>query len=254
MDKEQLIAQFNDGTISRQSLGILRRKIIQETLEDLLRKNEDVIDDVLNIQKTRVDLKKLSELVGFGIKPHNFRQSFMNEIAKFQDDLKVIGHIKSADKNHPQQRDENTAALIKFLNSRLSNPDYKWPVNLKGMLFRRAIWAYFIDMPLKEVKYCGSIMSKSEVQKLLIEIDAKIANEELQTLDYAAESALDDMSNTMESKAIARLRRELKQCQEDLVAEREARLDLEKKLAIYEKKQLRLLGKDKSAVKAGSIY
>ena len=97
-------------------------------------------------------------------------------------------------------------------------------------------------------------MSKSEVQKLLIEIDIKIANGELKTLDYATESALDEMSNTMESKAIAMLRRELKECQKNLVAEREARLDLEKKLAIYKQKQLMLLGKDKSAIKAGSIY
>jgi hypothetical protein len=254
MDKEQLVTLYKAGTISRQSLGVLRRAVIQETLESLSQQTSEVIGHVLNKQKSKVDLKKLSELVGYGIKPHNFRQSFMDEISKFQDDLRVNDQIKNADKSQSQQSDDNIAALIKFLNARLSEPDYKWPVNLKGMLFRRAIWAYFIDTPLEEIKYCGSVMSKSEVQKLLIEIDVKIAKGELQTLDYGTESALDEMSNTMESKAIARLRKELKECQEDLVVEREARLDLERKLAVHEIKQKRLLGKEFSAVKAGSIY
>ncbi|QBJ61640.1 hypothetical protein [Pseudoalteromonas sp. DL-6] len=254
MDKEQLITQYKEGSISRQSLGMLRRIMIQETLESISQQTSEVIENILNKQKSKVDLKKLSGIVGYGIKPHNFRQSFMGEITKFQDYLRLNGHIKNIPKSQPQQSEDNTNALISFINSRLSEPDYVWPVNMKGTLFRRAIWAYFIDTPLEDVKYYGSAMSKSEVQKLLIEIDIKIANGELKTLDYSTESALDEMSNTMESKAIAMLRRELKECQKNLVAEREARLDLEKKLAFYKQKQLRLLGKGKSAIKAGSIY
>lgn len=254
MDKQQLIEQFEADAINRQSLGVLRRMVIQEIFANLIDQDPEVIASILNKKKTKVDLKKLAKQVGFKIKPHNIRQSFMGEVVKFQDGLRAKGHIAEDDKTRTQESDENTKALIDFIKLRLTEPDYKWPINLRGTLYRRALWAYFIDTPLEEVKYPGSAMSKPEVKELIAEVDVKIVNEELQTLDYSDNSALDEMSDTMESKAISRLRKELKESQENLVAEREARLALEKEMKQYKQRQKGLLSAGTDAIKSGSIH
>lgn len=254
MDKQKLIKQFEANAINRQSLGVLRRMVIQEVFEKLIEQPIEVITIILNKNRTKVDLKKLAEKVGYKIKPHNIRQSFMDEVVKFQDKLRSKGHIAEDKKNRTQESDENAKLLIDFIRLRLDEPNYEWPINLHGTLYRRAFWAYFIDAPLAEVKYSGSVMSKSGVRELLADIDVKIVNGELKTLDYSNDSALDEMSDTMESKAISRLRKELKECRDELVEAREIRLSLEKELEQYKQRQKGLLGATSDAVKSGSIH
>ena len=127
-------------------------------------------------------------------------------------------------------------------------------MNMKGTLFRRAIWAYFIDTPLDEVKFPGAPMSQKKVKELCAEIDVKMVNKELQTLDYSSASATDEMSNTMESKAISQLRKELKESKEKLVEEREVRLKLEQQVEQYEYKRKESLGAGRNAIKSASIH
>ena len=223
MDKQQLIEKFEAGTINRQGKGVLRRK-------------------------------ELVKLVGYGIKADNIRQSFMDEVRGFQDNLRDKGHITVAEKSRSQETDENTKALIDFLHARLAEPDYKWPMHFKGTLYRRAMWAFFIDTPLSEVKYPGAPMSKKEVKELCAEIDVKMVNKELQTLDYSSASATDEMSDTMESKAISQLRKELKESKEKLVEEREVRLKLEQQVEEYKYKKKESLCAGRNAIKAESIH
>ena len=167
MDKQQLIEQFEAGTINRQSKGVLRRIVIKEIFEDLIEQPLEIIAKILNEKRTKVDLKELAKLVGYEIKDTNIRQSFMNEVRPFQDKLREKGHIKVVEKNRTQEKDDNAKALIDFLHTRLAEPDYKWPMHLRGNLYRRAIWAYFIDTPLDEVKYPGAPMSQKEVIELV---------------------------------------------------------------------------------------
>ncbi|MDO6709677.1 hypothetical protein Q4567_02965 [Aliiglaciecola sp. 2_MG-2023] len=254
MTKQELIEQFNAKTISRQSLGVLRRMLIQEVFENFAGQPIEVIETILNKNKIKVDLKKLARKVGYNIKPHNIRQSFMNEVVKFQDSLRAKGHIAEDEKNRTQESNENTKLLIDFIRLRLAEPNYEWPTNLRGTLYRRAFWAYFIDTPLTEVKYPGSVMAKSDVTELLAEVDVKIVNGELKTLNYSNDSALDEMSDTMESKAISRLRKELKECRDELVEAREVRLSLEKEVEQYKQRQKGLLGATSDAIKFGSIH
>ena len=54
MDKEQLITQYKEGSISRQSLGMLRRIMIQETLESISQQTSEVIENILNKQKSKL--------------------------------------------------------------------------------------------------------------------------------------------------------------------------------------------------------
>jgi len=253
MDKQQLIEQFEAGTINRQSKGVLRRIVIKEIFEDLIEQPLEIIAKILNKKRTKVDLKELAKLVGYEIKDTNIRQSFMNEVRPFQDKLREKGHIKVVEKNRTQEKDENAKALIDFLHARLAEPDYKWPMHLRGNLYRRAIWAYFIDTPLDEVKYPGAPMSQKEVTELCALIDVKMVNKELQTIDYSSASATDEMSDTMESKVISRLRKELKESKEQLVEERETRLDLEKEIEQFKYKKKESLGAGRDAIKAESI-
>jgi hypothetical protein len=254
MDKQELIEQFEANVINRQSLGVLRRMVIQEIFESLIEQPIEVIATILNKKRTKVDLKELAKKVGYKIKTDNIRQSFMDEVVKFQDSLRAKGYIAEDEKNRTQESDENTNLLINFIRLRLAEPNYEWPINLRGTLYRRAFWAYFIDTPLGEVKFPGSAMSKPEVKELLAEIDVKIVNGKLKTLNYSNDSALDEMSDTMESKAISRLRKELKECRDELVEEREVRLSLEKEVAQYKQRQKGLLGATSDAIKSGSIH
>jgi hypothetical protein len=254
MDKQELIEQFEANVINRQSLGVLRRMVIQEIFENLIEQPIEVIATILNKKRTKVDLKELAKKVGYKIETDNIRQSFMDEVVKFQDSLRDKGHIVEDEKSRTQESDENTKALIDFIRLRLAEPNYEWPTNLRGTLYRRAFWAYFIDTPLAEVKYTGSVMSKSDVTEMLAEIDVKIVSGELKTLNYSNDSALDEMSDTMESKAISRLRKELKEIRDELVEEREVRLSLEKEVKQYKQRQKGLLGGTSDAIKSGSIH
>lgn len=107
---------------------------------------------------------------------------------------------------------------------------------------------------MAEVKFPGSAMSKPEVKELLAEIDVKIVNGKLKTLNYSNDSALDEMSDTMESKAISRIRKELKECRDALVEKREVRLSLEKEVAQYNQRQKGLFGATSDAIESGSIH
>jgi hypothetical protein len=255
MNKQELVQQYKADIISRQSLGMLRRMVIQEVFKNLTEQpTMEVIASILNKNRTKVDLHKLAEKVGYEIETDNIRQSFMDEVRKFQNDLRARGYITEDEKSRTQESKENTKALIDFIVLRLAETDYEWPTNLSGTLYRRAFYAFFIDTQLEEVKYVGSVMSKPEVKELLAEIDVKIVNRELKTLSFASDSALDEMSNTIESKAISRLRKELKDCRDELVIEREAKFSLEKEVKQYKQRQKGLLGDTSSAIKYGSIY
>jgi ribonuclease HII len=254
MDKKLLIDSYNKGQIGKRELGLLRRM----TLEDLLRgfkNNPKVALKVLTKKQNKIDLKKLASLVGFGIEPVNIRQSFKDEIIAAEKKLVEDHIIKTEDKDAKERKAENIEAFIAFIEKRLDSPDYEWPVNQKGALYRKGIWAFFIDTPIEEIDYASPILSKdSIIAKILADIDVKIANKGLKTISFASDSALDEMSDTMRSRAISQLRQQLKEAQEKLTEEREARLKIERELNQYKQAKKQMTGQGKLAVKAGSIH
>ncbi|MFT6030650.1 MAG: hypothetical protein ACI8O8_002395, partial [Oleiphilaceae bacterium] len=65
MNKQELVQQYKADIISRQSLGMLRRMVIQEVFKNLTEQpTMEVIASILNKNRTKVDLHKLAEKVG----------------------------------------------------------------------------------------------------------------------------------------------------------------------------------------------
>ena len=251
--QQNLAKKFEQGYISKQELGQLRRLALESILNEFeITPNSAV--KVLNTKRTKIDLKKLSTLIGYDIRPVNIRQSFKDMIISAEIALKTASII-TTEKDTNEKRRETAQNFIAFIKTRLDEPTYEWPTNLKGNLYRKAIWAYFLDTPLEEVEYTSPLLTKNtQIAKMLADIDVKIANNEVKKISFSSDSALDEMSETMKSRAISKLRQQLKEMQEKVTEEREARLKVEKELEQFKQAKKRLLGSTTCALTAGSIY
>lgn len=248
-----LVEKFEQGTINKQDLGQLRRLTLESVLSDIESDPNSAIE-VLNTKRTKIDLKKLAALVGYDIKPVNIRQSFKDVVASTEKAL-ITASVIHVEKDASEQRQETVQNFIAFIETRLGEQMYEWPTNAKGSLYRKAIWAFFLDTAIEEVEYTSPLLSKdADIAKMLADIDVKIANGEVKTIAFTSDSALDEMSDTMKSRAISKLRQQLKETQEKVTEEREARLKVEKELEQFKQAKKRLLGSTTDAVKAGSIH
>lgn len=256
MNKSELVAQYNagkiSGKISKQGLGNLRKIILGEVLNELTSDDLPIKEarKMLDSKLSKIDYNVLASKIGYDCKAVNLRQSFKLDIKEAENKLREKGIIVEDKKSRSEQKDDNIAGFLEFIQARLNDSAYEWPKNLKGGLYRRAIWAFYTNTPLEDIKYAGSILSQDNIiRKTLADIDVKIANNEVKALDFSSLSAIDDMSNTMESKVIAQLRKDLAVAQKRLVEEREARLTLEQNLAEIRRAQKRLLRGDTTALK-----
>jgi hypothetical protein len=248
--KQQLIEQFNHQTIGKQALGQLRRIVLCEVLNDLASLPPDAAVKMLDKNRSKIDLAKLAVKVGYKTSATTIRQSFKKEVKQVEKGLREKKIIVSEEKSRSEQKDDNVAGFLEFINARLNEPDYEWPMNLKGALYRRAIWAFYTDTPLDDVEYPAAILSRDKlIVPMLADIDVKIASNEVKTIDFSALSSIDEMKNTMESKAISQLRKELKTAKNKLVVEREARLSIKQELAELKSSNKRLLFGDTTAFK-----
>tara|TARA_R110001583_G_scaffold188684_1_gene351043 strand:- start:20156 stop:20923 length:768 start_codon:yes stop_codon:yes gene_type:complete len=253
-DKSELIKKYDDKGLSFQELGKLRRILLGELLDSIVI-DTDNIKQWLDEKETKFDTSKLAKAVGYDTKAHNIRQSFKKLVKGHEDQLREDKILKGDAKLNTQIREENVRAFTTFLNERLSEPDYNWPKNLKGFLYRKGIWGYFLDTPPKDVTYLPSFFNNDEkMEELLSSIDVKIAKEEVKSIGYERESALDEMSETMTSYALSSLRQKLKAKTEEVVMLRVDLNDLQLKLNQYEWKEKARLKGEKEAFKSGSIH
>ena len=254
MDKQALINEFQNGQISKHNLGKLRRICLEELLAKMTLDPQSLADKLLNKKRTKIDLTKLCSMVGYGVKPVNIRQSFKGEIDEASKQLELGGYLNQS-KTSSENRSENVKKFLSFIGERLDDENYEWPINTKGKLYRKGIWAFFLDIPLGDVQHSGGILSTDlEIKTKLAEIDVLLAKGDVKTIDFSSDYALDEFSNTMTNAQISQLRHKLKETQEKLVVEREARKELELKLKQFEEIKKRLLSQDNTAVKAGSIH
>ncbi|SFD10134.1 hypothetical protein [Pseudoalteromonas denitrificans] len=254
-NKLQLIEQYNDGSIGKTALGQLRRMMLNAVLSDISRLPDNEVIKYLNKKRSKIELKSIADKVGYGIEPVNIRQTFKAEISGFTQELIKRGLLKVGEKSSVERNSETVTALKEFITKRLQNEKYEWPVNLKGLLYRKALWAYFLDTPVDEVKYVSPLFSRDdEVRELLEVIDIKIVNGEVKTISYVADSALDEMQDTMTSRALSTLRQEMIKTQNKLMASKEENRQLKREIKQYEEEKKRMLTNNKSAFKAGSIH
>lgn len=230
LTKDELITLYQNGKLKGQRLGQLRRIILEEVLANILTHSDEEVLVWLDEKHSRINRAKLAEAIGYGTQVVNLRQSFNDEIKATEQVLIERKVIKHSAKTNKEQRDENTTGFLSFIEERLNNPDYNWPVNLKGRLYQRVIYAMYLDQSVDEVARAPAFFFEdASVKAKLAEIDVALANGELKKrLDYASESALDERQNTMTSAALSTMRQQLKEVKEALAVEREERRKLEK--------------------------
>lgn len=255
--KEQLIQKYTDqdNHLGKRELGQLRRYILTELLETIIANNGQNAHYWLDKSKTKLDKAKLAKAVGYGAVSDSMRQTFVKVIGKSEKTLLELGIITGVAKTNIQKSNENLVSFTGFLHERLGEPSYHWPKNVKGFLYRKAIWAYFLDIPPDEVKYMpGFITSNDDLKELLSDIDVMISTGKVKNLPYDNQSASDEMDDTMKSRALSAMRNKLKDKTEEVVMLREELEELKEDLAEYDHREKALLKGGINAFKRGSTH
>ncbi|MDC3189519.1 hypothetical protein NQU96_07190 [Pseudoalteromonas elyakovii] len=255
--KEALLQKYtdNDNQLGKRELGQLRRILLTEVLDNIISNDCLNADKWLDKKKSRLDKNKLASAVGYGITPDNIRQSFVKQVKEAEEVLRVAGKITTKPKTNSQIHNENLEAFTSFLKERLDEDGYYWPKNAKGFLYRKAIWAYFLDIPPEEVKYLPSfINSDAELAEMLSNIDILISEDQVKSIDYKRESALDEMEDTMTNRALSAMRLKLKEKSEEVVLLREELKETKQELAELKQQQKSLLSQGLTAFKQGSAH
>ena len=248
MDKIQLINLYESGTISKQRLGQLRRISLEHLINKILSCDKEA-GNWLDSKKSKLCTKKVAIGIGYGTEPVNVRQSFRLDLDTCEKKLQQRGVIITESKTTKEIGDDNVQGFLKFVNTRLESHIYQWPINKKGALYRKAIWAYFLDTPVIDVRSTPEMFSRNEeVKEILSFIDKVIAEGTVKTLDHSAEAALDEVLDNMTSRSISNLRQQLKEVREKYNFEREEKKrlatenhDLRNRLSFYEQKDRALL-------------
>lgn len=255
--KDQLIQKYadQDNHLSRRELGQLRRYVLTELLETILANNGQNAYDWLDKSKTKLDKAKLAKSVGYGAVSDSMRQTFVKVIGDSEGKLRELGIITDVAKTNIQKSNDNLVSFTAFLHERLGEPSYHWPKNVKGFLYRKAIWAYFLDIPPDEVKYMpGFITSNDDLKELLSDIDVRISRGLVKNLPYDNQSASDEMDDTMTSRALSVMRNKLKDKTEEVVMLREELEELKEELEQHDHREKALLKGSINAFKRGSTH
>lgn len=238
-DKDQLIKDYKIGTLGKQGLGRLRRLLLTE----ILRNPWQFYDEKFR----KLDRARIAEAVGFGTTPATLRQSFKHEIEEAEASLVVQGVVVAQTRTNADIGQESAVSFLSWIEERLKEPDFEWPVSHKGHLYRRGLWASYLGQELEDIARAPSLFARNgEVKDILDQVDVKIVEGQVQTCSLASASALDELTDTMTSRALSTLRAEVKELQEKLVAERESRLKTEKRNALLEQEVNRLQAKEQS--------
>ncbi|KGJ89613.1 hypothetical protein [Colwellia psychrerythraea] len=252
---DELLRKYELGVISKKDLGTLRRHKLISVLDDIIKSSPIQAIKWLDKKRSKISTAKLAESVGFDTQTDTIRQSFKALVSQYEDELRKNGIITTDKKTNIEVGEGNVKAFSTFLNNRLKDNSYYWPKNNKGGIYRRIIWAYFIDVSPELVKSAPSFFTRNiAIKTQLEEIDLMIVNDQIKTLDYSSASALDEMSDTMLSRALSNIRLELKNTKTELFLLREQNADFEQQLKEYESKEKALIAKGINAFKAGSSH
>jgi hypothetical protein len=255
IDINELFKKYELGVISKKDLGKLRRQKLIGVLDDIIKSSPIQAIKWLDKNRSKISTAKLAKSIGFRTKTDTIRQSFKDLVSQYEDELRENGIITTDKQTNIEVGEANAKAFSTFLRKRLKDRSYYWPKNNKGGIYRRIIWAYFIDVSPEQVESAPSFFTRNKaIKKQLDEIDLMIVNDQVKTLDYSSTSALDEMSDTMLSRALSNIRLELKNARTELFLLREQNADFEQRLKEYESKEKALLAKGINAFKTGSAH
>ena len=255
-ERQALIKKYNAGTINHHEIGKLRKTILVELLESIVKVDAPQIRDKwLDKKASKLSTSKLAVAVGFGTKNHNIRQSYKLLVNEYEQKLKDIGVITTEKLTNSEVSADNASNFIAFIDERLADSHYHWPRNDKGGVYRRMLWAMYLNIDPIEISQAPSFFNRnSDVADKLKEIDLLLIEDKVRHLDYKSESALDAMSETMQSRALSTMRAELKQVKEELVILREQNAKYEQQLMFYKAKEEARSSSGIGAFKMGSAH
>lgn len=257
MDRKALEQKYLEGTISKAQLGQLRRVALEELIEKITNSSDYEKVKWLNENKSRLNPSKLANAIGYRTTKDTLRQSLKSLILAAEDALLSQGVIISKAKSNTEISQDNEKNLLDFINERLSEEIYEWPINDRNRVYHRVLWAFFLDTPVDEIKAAPSFFSRNKaVKDRLAEIDTYIAKGEVRSLNYEHLSALETMEHTMTSAALSTARQKLKESKEKLAGAEEQlksciadndslikiNAELESELRVYKTSEEALLG------------
>lgn len=235
---------------SKQTLGKARRHNLELILATIPITSDEDVRELL--KGNGLDKAKLSEKIGLGVKPVNLRQSFRDEIKIAEQGIAERGLTEGADK---KTGNENAKLFISWLDEKLADNEFLWPITHKDTLYRRAIWAMFSEQDFDDVERTPSLFSRDQlVKNKLSTIDLKLAEGELGTQSYASETALDEMQDTMTNRQILSLNQKVKSLTEQLASERLEKGNLAKELKNLKKVNDELLSGDLPSIKLAGVH
>jgi hypothetical protein len=238
---------------SKQALGKARRHNLELILATIPQASDDEVRLLLN--KKGIDKAKLSEKIGLNIKSVNIRQSFSKEIKTAEKGIAARELITVNDKELSESGNENAKLFIAWLDEKLDNPKFLWPITHKETLYRCAIWALFSEQELDDVERTPSLFSRSKlVKEKLKNIDLKLVKGELATQSYASETALNEMNDSMTNRKILTLAQKVKVLTEQLASERKEKNELSKELEQLKQEKEGLLSGDLPSVKLSGVH
>lgn len=207
-----------------------------------------------------LDKAKLSQAIGWGCQTQTFRQNrglsdlFDALIVDLNNNQKLLSKgDEQPDITTQQIGKENEEVLRLFIGNKLKAKT-PWPIDHNGTLYRKAIFAEMSGQQISEVTRTPSwFSSRRSCKTILDEIDVMLIRCELPTIDMAAYSAMDQVTDDMKNPLVRKLRSELKKLQQILVAEREEKLDWKRKYdqLLYREKYLMSGSKIPRLVKKG---
>jgi uncharacterized protein YwgA len=229
--RAQLIEAYKNNNISKQELGKLRRMELIDLLKSL-ESDTSLAEMYLHKNRNKLVPKRLAEKIGYGMQAVNISQSFRQLVNDTEAVLREMNVILADTDTFLHK--QSISEFKKWLKERLARPNYMWPTNNRNQVYRRVLWAFYLDTDPLEITKPGTLMNDSSIRLMLAQLDVKITKKEVNTLNYSATSALEEMSDTMQSKAISKLTAENKTLKEKLTMAREDIRELEQKLKVYE--------------------
>jgi hypothetical protein len=212
--------------------------------------NEIKCQDFMVIEKLKISgiikkdgtlsRKDLAKAIGLDCKPDTFRQNakLKEKILALENFIKETyfsdAKVDVKAKSKQVIGDETEESFLAWLST-VGTEELPAPTNINDRLFKKALWAFYSEQPLEDVKAAPNwFNSREAVKAALDELDLKVVAEEVTIKKYASESIADDMENSMTSALVRKLRGEIKTLTEKLDSEREMRKEKELELKQYQ--------------------
>lgn len=220
--------------MDKRAIGKARVESLESLLSELLNQDDEVLKKTLDSGLLKYDgtfhLGRLAEMVGFGCEAATFRQNKKlrgkaDEALAAIAERRIVPDSPEGGRAPTKQAvgEQNEAKFLEWLSS-VGTEKKPAPVSHTGRLYRKALWADYSGQALLYVDRIPTwFNSRPAVKEALNELDVKIVQKSVSTIQMDAESIADDMEDTMTSALIRKLRSKLKAVEEQLVVEREAR-------------------------------